>query len=60
MSIPHLLWKFQTHSVNDSIIYDFDRVFLEIPVEELHCGYVVNILYWIIYMYVDTDIHINL
>ena len=60
MSIPQLLWKFQTHSANDSIKYDFDRVFLEIPVEELHCGYVVNMLYCIIYMYVDTDIHINL
>ena len=36
MSIPQchnaLSWKFQTHSVNDSMMNDFDWVFLEIPV----------------------------
>ena len=25
--------------------------------EKLHCGNVVNMLYWIIFMYADTDIH---
>ena len=32
-----LLWESQTHSVNDSI-YDFDRVFLEIPVKNCIVG----------------------